>query len=207
LLGSPPIRDVAKGPHATDVAVVDRLNAGVAFEDAPIGEFQIVRALVWGGRVDGLHPLQEGLWVSKLPGDERNDSLMVSALHDRGRQAPHPDVCPIEGGHRAALVHGQRPVPRGFQRSLQRGQRTRQLLRFLLRHLLGPEHLLLGSLASGENALRVLESDRAEKLLLLVPMHYRAPRTSAAIAVPTTRARIFAKAVSRLVDVSSLNGA
>ena len=34
----------------------------------------------------------------------------------------------------------------------------------------------------------------------------RAPITSAASAVPSTRERIFANAVSRLVDVSSLNG-
>ena len=71
--------------------------------------------------------------------------------------------------------------------------------------LLRGAHLLLGALAREQDTVCILESDGAEELLFVV-RHQRAPITSAASAVPSTREWIFANAVSRLVDVSSLNG-
>src|SRR5216683_1283741 len=65
----------------------------------------------------------------------------------------------------------------------------------------------LGAPACGENALCILQDNRSQQLVLpILGDHRRPPRSSSASFVPTTRARILAKAVSRLVDVSSLKG-
>src|SRR5713101_49013 len=65
----------------------------------------------------------------------------------------------------------------------------------------------LGAPACAENALCILQDDRPQQLVLLsLGDHRRPPRSSSASFVPTTRARILAKAVSRLVEVSSLKG-
>jgi hypothetical protein len=59
----------------------------------------------------------------------------------------------------------------------------------------------------GEDAFGVLQSDGAEQHVFVVfGGHQPSPSTSDAKAVPSTRARIFAKAVSRVVEVSSQNG-
>ena len=83
-----------------------------------------------------------------------------------------------------------------------------ELLRLRLQRFLRADQLLLGALAREEDALRVLQRDGAEQLLFVVSSLAidSPPISSAASAVPSTRARIFAKAVSRVVDVSSLNG-
>ena len=68
--------------------------------------------------------------------------------------------------------------------------------------------LPLGALAGGEDGLRVLQGDGPEPpLFVLLVSRHRIPSWSDARAVPSTRARILAKAVSRVVDVSSQNGA
>ena len=63
------------------------------------------------------------------------------------------------------------------------------------------------ALARDEDALGVLQGDRAEPLLLVVLLrHHSPPSLSAASRVPSTRARIFSNAVSRVVVVSSQKG-
>src|SRR4029077_7507713 len=71
---------------------------------------------------------------------------------------------------------------------------------FLLQRLSRP-------LAGKEDALGVLQGDRAQQFLFLFcPFHHWPPRISAARVVPSTRARIFSNAVSRVVVVSSQKG-
>ena len=69
--------------------------------------------------------------------------------------------------------------------------------------------LPLGLLAGEEDGPGVLERDGPEPPLLVVVAgrHHPTPSSFDARAVPSTRARIFAKAVSRVVDVSSQKGA
>src|SRR4030081_1209123 len=82
-----------------------------------------------------------------------------------------------------------------------------KLLRFPLQRLLRADQVLLGALACGQNAFRILHRNRAEQLfLVVVHLHYLPAIISAARAVPSTRARIFSKAVSRLVEMSSQKG-
>ena len=80
------------------------------------------------------------------------------------------------------------------------GERHPQPVRLLAQRL-------LGALAGQHDAPGVLQRDGTQPFLLVVPVrHHPPPRTSAASAVPCTRARILANAVSRLVVVSSQNG-
>src|SRR3569833_435491 len=70
------------------------------------------------------------------------------------------------------------------------------------------QQCLLGAPARDDDTFGILEYGQPELLIFLfVAAHYAAPSSAAARAVPTTRARILAKAVSREVEVSSLNGA
>src|SRR5688500_238166 len=69
------------------------------------------------------------------------------------------------------------------------------------------DEFLLGTLAGEQNTVRVLHRDREQQFfLIVVGLHYRPPISWAASAVPSTRDRIFAKAVSRDVETSSLKG-
>src|SRR5215213_4495143 len=65
---------------------------------------------------------------------------------------------------------------------------------------------LLGAVASESNTPRVFQRDSPEQFLFVFVFTHRWLSFSAASFVPTTRARILANAVSRLVVVSSLNG-
>src|SRR5688572_21379496 len=79
--------------------------------------------------------------------------------------------------------------------------------RLQLKGFLCPNQFLFSTLTCEENTVGVLHGNREQQFfLIVVGLHYRPPIRSAARAVPRTRARIFAKAVSRLVDVSSLKG-
>src|SRR5258708_7884575 len=81
--------------------------------------------------------------------------------------------------------------------------RTTQLLRFRQVRLLA----LLGALARDANAGGVLQDGRAhERVLVILRSHWRAPISSAAIAVPRTRAWILAEAVFRPCEGSSKKG-
>src|SRR3989442_15645045 len=67
---------------------------------------------------------------------------------------------------------------------------------------------LLGTLAGDEDARGVLQGRRSqERVLVVLRAHERPPSASPAKAVPRTRAWIFAKAVSRVVEVLSKKGA
>ena len=82
--------------------------------------------------------------------------------------------------------------------------RGAQLQRFLRR-----DEFLLRALPREQNALCVLQRDRTQDASSSSSSGsptQRPPSFSEASAVPRTRARIFANAVSRVVDVSSLNG-
>ena len=125
--------------------------------------------------------------------------MLHRADHVR-REAPHLDEPGVEVRHGAALVRDKNPVPR-------RLQRRALLQRLALQRLLRAEELLLRPLASEQDALRVLDRDGPEELLFLVGRHYLPPIASQASRVPSMRARIFSNAVSRVVDVSSENGA
>ena len=73
--------------------------------------------------------------------------------------------------------------------------------------LRGPERLLGAPEPRRVDALRVLEGDRSQlRVLVVASIPQRPPSTRAASAVPSTRARILANAVSREVEVSSQNG-
>ncbi len=78
--------------------------------------------------------------------------------------------------------------------------------RLLLECLFGLDELLLGTLTRMEDTLHVLQCGRAQQFVLVVGLHQLARSSSAAKAVPRTRAAIFANAISRVVDVSSLKG-
>ena len=82
----------------------------------------------------------------------------------------------------------------------------RELFCLSFERFLGPDQLFIGTLAGQQYALGVLDRDAAQQLVFPFGLHYATPRTCAASAVPFTRARIFANAVSRLVEVSSQNG-
>src|SRR5512134_3434782 len=81
-----------------------------------------------------------------------------------------------------------------------------ELVRLQLQGFLRFYEFLLGALARQENAAGVLQGDRAQQVLFVVLPDYLPSMSRAARTVPNTRAWIFAKAVSRLVDVSSLKG-
>ena len=102
------------------------------------------------------------------------------------------------------LVGGDVPGPvaemTGRQRELQALVGCAQRRLRLAQRLLGPLPRL-------QHAPRVLQADRAQQLVFVVVRgHGATPSTRAAMRVPSTRAAIFAKATSRLVDVSSLKG-
>ena len=80
-------------------------------------------------------------------------------------------------------------------------------LRLALEFLLRLKQFLLRSSPGEQDRVRGLERGGMEQLLLaFVTLHHPSPIASEASAVPSTRALIFAKAVSRLVEVSSLKG-
>ena len=74
--------------------------------------------------------------------------------------------------------------------------------------LLRAQQLLLDAVAREQDRTRILECDRAQNPIFVVFAfrHQPLPRISVASSVPSTRERILAKAVSRLVETSSLNG-
>src|SRR5919112_1962146 len=78
--------------------------------------------------------------------------------------------------------------------------------RFPLQRLLGLDEFAFGALSRTENASGVLKRNRAQQLLFAIFCCHQRSSISDASAVPRTRARILANAVSRLVDVSSLKG-
>src|SRR5689334_18654564 len=88
--------------------------------------------------------------------------------------------------------------------SLELIQRLDQLSRLPLQLFLGSNQVLVGALPGKEDGPRVLQGHRTQQIVLVVSLaHLRLPIIPAASAVPATRARILAKAVSRVVDVSS----
>ncbi len=80
------------------------------------------------------------------------------------------------------------------------GQRDPQPLAFR-------KQLLLGALPLDQNAGRVLQRYRTQRTLFVFHWFRHRASPSDASAVPSTRARILAKATSRLVESSSQNGA
>ena len=81
-----------------------------------------------------------------------------------------------------------------------------ELLRLQLQGFLGPNEFLFRTLARQQNGAGVLNGDRAQQFVFVGVRHHLPSMSCAASAVPSTRARILAKAVSRLVDVSSQKG-
>src|SRR3954471_5501457 len=92
------------------------------------------------------------------------------------------------------------------KRRLSRGERTREGVGPCFQGLLGADQLLFGALTRENDAGRILQGGGL-KQLVFVASHQPPAIMSAAMAVPSTRAVIFANAVSRLVEVSSLKGA
>ena len=110
---------------------------------------------------------------------------------------------------RELAVHVEEMAVEGRDGDADRGliEDRPQPLLALTQGLLRPQQILLRPLAGSHDAAGVLQRHCAQPLILVVePGHYRPPSTRAASAVPATRARIFANAVSRLVEVSSENG-
>src|SRR5688500_247117 len=69
------------------------------------------------------------------------------------------------------------------------------------------QELFFGTLSREQNTVGVLQRYRSQQLVFVVHgRHYRLPSAAAARAVPSTRARIFSNAVSRVVDLPSQNG-
>ena len=93
------------------------------------------------------------------------------------------------------------------QRRFGGGESLRQRFRLRLEDFLGANQLLFGALPRDENAVGGLARDLLQVPVLVVVQDRPPEIMSEARAVPRTRASIFAKAVSRLVDVSSLKGA
>jgi len=85
-----------------------------------------------------------------------------------------------------------------------RSQGGFQALLTLAQSFLRSKELFFGPLSGEQDAVGVLQRDRTQPLFFLVRYrHYDAPSAAAARAVPCTRARILANAVSRVVDASS----
>src|SRR3984957_13085792 len=98
-------------------------------------------------------------------------------------------------------------IPDTGQRDFEPFALLLQLLGFMFQGLLGSEELAFGALARDADTFGILKSSGTQpRFFLFVRVHQPMPRASAASAVPATRARILANAVSRVVDVSSQNG-
>ena len=77
----------------------------------------------------------------------------------------------------------------------------------MLERLLRLHQLFFGAPAREQDALRVLQRDGSQQILLgFLALDHALAQGSSASAVPSTRALIFAKALSRVVDVSSQKG-
>ena len=182
---------------------------GEPLEHPAVGKFQQVEALGGDAGVDVLDPRQERVGDRRTAGRDASTSVAGGpAVHDLARDAATSRTYFwLKSGHAALAVRHQDAVGGGFQRGAHQRQRMGELLRLALQCLLRPDELLLGALAREQDALGVLQGDRAQQLLLVLVCCTIGLRGSvAASAVPSTRARIFANAVSRVVDVSSQNG-
>src|SRR5688500_3559586 len=83
----------------------------------------------------------------------------------------------------------------------------RELAGLRLQRFLRAQEIRFGTLAREKDRLRVLKRDGLDQVVFAFLLQRQLPPIMrSASAVPSTRARTLAKAVSRLVDVSSLNG-
>ncbi len=206
ILGAALVGDVTHAPHAPHVPPVDQLDARKPLEHPPVRELQDVVGLL-PGRIDLADPGLERFGIAESSTRGLQDARVLARVEDLAGQAPHGDVHLVEVGDASVLVRDQDAVGRRFQRGAHPGQRVSQLAGLRFQRVLCPHQLFCGLLARQEDRVRVLQRDGAKLRRFVVAGGHGRRRASAASAVPCTRAWIFAKAVSRVVDVSSLNGA
>src|SRR6267378_1318447 len=205
--GQPAFGDIAESPDATHDSSLDGLYFRKSLNNPSIGEFENVGGLRRRRRVNFIDPGVILLRVLEPLADDVSQQAMLPGVHDLAGDPPHLDKVFVEVGDHSLFVRDQNCVGRGFQRRTHHRERLCKFLCFLLQRLLRLEQFLFGTLTCDENAAGILKGDRSNQVVLpLVSRHSRPPRNLSVSLVPSTLALILAKAVSRLVEVSSLKG-
>src|SRR5688572_19538687 len=83
-----PVGDITEAPHAPDTAAADALRLRIALEGAAILELENVEALGFALRVQLLDFREKLRGVAKLIEHGRDRRAVVSAVEDRGGNAP-----------------------------------------------------------------------------------------------------------------------
>jgi hypothetical protein len=191
-LGVPAPGDVAEAPDATHLLAIDHLAARHPLEDPPVGEGERVEAVGRARGVELAHARDELLGIVELTRAHIEILPVIARIHHLGGDAPHGGVFGVHRRHRALGIGREDAVGGRLERRVQHGERVRQAR--------------VEAVARLEDAARVLQRDRAELLVLVTLGHQSTPSACDASAVPATRAWIFAKATSRVVEVSSQKG-
>ena len=167
--------------------------------------------------IRGQHEVRDAPRIQRIHGmpDELGERGIYPGDAQVRRNQQHPASGGIEGDAEHLDITGLR-VSR-LRLALQLDVGRRQLLAALLQRLVEGANLLVGGRAwftpelvdpalQREDAARGLQRGLPHAVCRVLAAH-GSPSASAAISVPMTRARILAKAVERLVERSSLNGA
>ena len=211
-LGVPPVRDVVEHEHdAHNVArgvpngrgaVLDRDDVAV-----PCDQRGVVREADRYARIEHLlHGIDDRL--ARVLVDDPEDPLERRTLRLRELPARHRLGGGIQKGHRAARIRRDHRVADAGKRDREPVALLFELFARALEGLFGRDEGFLRAPPRDQDTLRVLQRGGAEAFLLGVALRHQAAASfSAASFVPSTRARIFANAVSRVVVRSSQNGA
>ena len=162
---TPSLRDVPEAPDAPDLDAIDDLDRGIALDHAAVLELQDIEAFLWRFRIDGTNARDEPVGVLELRGARPDQLLVVPALHERRRQPPHIDVLLVVVAERAAIGH-QNAIGGRLQGGTHDRKRLRKLMGLVLQLRLGFTQRLLRPLTGEEDALRVLQRDRAQQCFL-----------------------------------------
>ena len=156
--------------------------------------------------IRGQHEVRDAPRIQRIHGmpDELGERGIYPGDAQVRRNQQHPASGGIEGDAEHLDITGLR-VSR-LRLALQLDVGRRQLLAALLQRLVEGADLLVDPALQREDAARGLQRGLPHAVCRVLAAH-GSPSAYAAISVPMTRARILAKAVERLVERSSLNGA